>query len=92
MYHLQNNPFDAFLEARFVKVPGGFVSNTILRAQWDAWVKANRIRMHVSMNLLPMKVVQGSSWDVRQTRLSEAHGHERGIEGLGLRKEYDDEH
>lgn len=92
MYHLQNNPFDAFLEARFVKRPGGFVSNVLLRAQWDAWVKANRIRMHVSMNLLPMKVVQGSSWDVRQTRLSEAQGHERGVEGLGLRKEYDDEH
>jgi hypothetical protein len=92
LYHLQNNPFDAFLEARFVPRRDGFVSNVILRAQWDAWTKANKIRMHVASNMLPMKVAQGSSWDLRQVRLSEAQGHERGISGLGLRKEYDDEH
>lgn len=92
MYHLQNNPFDSFLEARFVRKPGGFVSNGIVRAQWDAWVKANKVKLHVASNMLPMKVVQGSSWDLRQVRLSESQGHERGISGLGLRKEYDDEH
>jgi len=92
MYHLQNNPFDAFLEARFVRRKDGFVSNGMVRAQWDAWVKANRIRMHVASNMLPVKIVQGSSWDIRQMRLSESQGHERGIEGMGLRKEYDDEH
>jgi phage/plasmid-associated DNA primase len=92
MYHLQNNPFDSFLEARFVRKTGGFVSNGIVRAQWDAWVKANKVKLHVASNMLPMKVVQGSSWDLRQVRLSESQGHERGISGLGLRKEYDDEH
>jgi len=92
MYHLQNNPFDAFLEARFVRRKDGFVANGMVRAQWDAWTKANRIRMHVASNMLPMKVVNGSSWDLRQVRLSEAQGHERGISGMSLRKEYDDEH
>ena len=92
MYHLQNNPFDSFLEARFVARKDGFVSNVMLRSQWDAWTKANRIRMHVASNMLPMKLVQGSSWDLRQVRLAESQGHERGIAGLGLRKEYDDEH
>jgi hypothetical protein len=48
--------------------------------------------MHVASNMLPVKIVQGSSWDIRQMRLSESQGHERGIEGMGLRKEYDDEH
>ena len=92
MYHLQNNPFDSFLEARFVRRKDGFVSNSMVRNQWDAWVKANKIRMHVANNMLPMKLVQGSSWDLRQVRLAESQGHERGIAGLGLRKEYDDEH
>jgi len=92
MYHLQNNPFDSFLEARFVKRKDGFVSNGMIRNQWEAWIKANKIRMHVASNMLPMKIVQGSSWDIRQTRLAESQGHERGIEGLSLRKEYDDEH
>ena len=64
----------------------------MVRAQWDAWVKANRIRMHVASNMLPLKLVQGSSWDLKQVRLSEAQGHERGISGMSLRKEYDDEH
>ena len=92
MYHLQNNPFDSFLEARFVRRRDGFVANGMVRAQWDAWVKANRIRMHVASNMLPLKLVQGSSWDLKQVRLSEAQGHERGISGMSLRKEYDDEH
>ena len=92
MYHLQNNPFDSFLEARFVRRRDGFVANGMVRAQWDAWVKANRIRMHVASNMLPLKLVQGSSWDLKQVRLSEAQGHERGISGMRLRKEYDDEH
>jgi putative DNA primase/helicase len=92
MYHLQNNPFDAFLEARFVARKDGFVSNGIVRAQWEAWTKANKIRMHVANNMLPMKIAQGSSWDLRQVRLAESQGHERGIAGMSLRKEYDDEH
>jgi hypothetical protein len=92
MYHLQNNPFDAFLEARFVRRKDGFVSNGMVRAQWDAWTKANKIRMHVANNMLPMKIAQGSSWDLRQVRLAESQGHERGIAGMSLRKEYDDEH
>jgi hypothetical protein len=48
--------------------------------------------MHIASNMLPMKVAQGSSWDLRQVRLSESQGHERGIAGMSLRKEYDDEH
>jgi hypothetical protein len=46
----------------------------------------------VASNMLPMKVATGSSWDLRQVRLAESHGHERGIAGMSLRKEYDDEH
>jgi hypothetical protein len=42
--------------------------------------------------MLPMKIAQGSSWDLRQVRLAESQGHERGIAGMSLRKEYDDEH
>jgi phage/plasmid-associated DNA primase len=71
MYHLQNNPFDAFLEARFVQRKEGFVSNGIVRAQWEAWTKANKIRMHVANNMLPMKIAQGSSWGQQLENKSE---------------------
>ena len=92
LYHLQNNPFDSFLEARFHRNHSGFTANSIVRRQWVSWLKANGVRMHVPNNVLIQRIVQDSSWDLRQTRLSVADGHERGVAGLTLKIEYDDEH
>ena len=92
LYHLQNNPFDSFLEARFHRNSGGFTANSIVRAQWNSWLKANGVKMHVPKNILIQKIVQDSSWDLRQTRQSVNEGHDRGVSGLTLKIEHDDEH
>jgi phage/plasmid-associated DNA primase len=92
LYHLQNNPFDSFLSARFIARKDGFVANEVIRAQWDDWVESNRIRIHVPNNMLFVRICQESSWGLRQTRLPESQGHDRGIHGVSLRKEHADEH
>lgn len=92
LYHLQNNPFDSFLEARFIRRKDGFVANEVLKGQWEDWIDANKIRIHVPNNMLYVRICQESSWGLRQVRTSENQGHERGIVGLSLRREYADEH
>lgn len=92
LYHLQNNPFDSFLHARFVQRKDGFVANEVLREQWDDWLESNRIRLHVPANMLFVRICQESSWGLRQTRLPESQGHERGIVGLSLSRTQNDEH
>jgi hypothetical protein len=69
----------------------GFVANEIIRDQWDDWLESNRIRLHVAANMLFVKMCQESSWGLRQTRLAESQGHQRGIVGLSLRKNQEDE-
>lgn len=92
LYHLQNNPFDSFLEARFIRNEKGFTANEIVRGQWESWLRANKVKMHVPRNMLIQRVVQDCSWDLRQTRLSMNEGHHRGVSGMTLKREYDDEH
>lgn len=92
LYHLQNNPFDAFLEARFVPNEGGFVDNDRIRQEWDDWRSKNKVLMRVSANMLPIKLVQGSSWNLRQQRLPESQGHARGVAGMSLRRVAEDDH
>ena len=51
MYHLQNNPFDHFLEERFIQTSTGFVATDLLWMQWKDWLKSNSIRnVHVARN------------------------------------------
>ena len=92
LYHLQNNPFDSFLEARFIRNEKGFTAKEIVRGEWESWLRANKVKMHVPRNMLIQRVVQDCSWDLRQTRLSMNEGHHRGVAGMTLKREYDDEH
>ena len=92
LYHLQNNPLDSFLEARFMRNKRGFTANEIIRGQWEGWLRANQVKMHVPRNMLIQRLIQGSSWDLRQSRLAMSEGHSRGISGMTLKREYDDEH
>jgi hypothetical protein len=39
-----------------------------------------------------VRICQESSWGLRQTRLPESQGHERGIVGLSLSRTQNDEH
>jgi len=88
MYHLQNNPFDYFLEERFIKTEGGFVATDLLWLQWNDWLKKNEIKkLHVARNQLTIKIETQSSWQVNRHR---PHGGKRGLKGLSLRKSFED--
>jgi len=88
MYHLQNNPFDYFLEERFFRSEGGFVATDLLWMQWKDWLKSNSIKnLHVARNQLSIKIEMQSSWSVHRHR---PHGGKRGLKGLSLRKSFDD--
>ena len=88
MYHLQNNPFDYFLEERFIRKETGFVATDLLWLQWKDWLKTNSIRnLHVARNQLSIKIETQSSWVLRRHR---PHGGKRGLKGLSLRKSFED--
>ena len=88
MYHLQNNPFDHFLEERFIRSEGGFVATDLLWMQWKDWLKSNSIKnVHVARNQLSIKIEMQSSWTVNRHR---PHGGKRGLKGLSLRKKFED--
>lgn len=86
-FHLQNNPFDYFLEARFKKNLLGKVSNDVVRAQWYDWVKRNRIKDHIPKNMIPVRVRQESSWDIGRSKSDGT----RYLTGLSLKKDRSDE-
>lgn len=88
-YHLTNNPFDYFLEARFVRNKEGSVSNALVRREFKDWCRSNNVNLHVADNRLTMKLVTDSSWDLVRTR----QGSEglRMLTGLSLKKDHDDE-
>ena len=88
MYHLQNNPFDYFLEERFIRKETGFIATDLLWLQWKDWLKTNSIRnLHVARNQLSIKIETQSSWVLRRHR---PHGGKRGLKGLSLRKSFED--
>ena len=88
-YHLTNNPFDYFLEARFVRNKQGFVANELVRREWKDWCRVNNVKMHVADNQLVRRLTSESSWDLCKIR----KGGEgtRGIGGLSLKMDKDDE-
>ena len=84
---LSNNPFDHFLQSRFVKRPQGFVRNSTVQGQWFDWVGKNRVRMHVAKNMISKNVCDQSSWPIERRK----RGSIRGIVGMSLRVDPDDE-
>ena len=88
-YHLANNPFDYFLEARFVKNKTGFVANELVRREWKDWCRANNVKMHVADNFLVRRLTTESSWDLSKIRKGSEGP--RGIGGLSLKKDKEDE-
>jgi len=88
-YHLVNNPFDYFLEARFLKNKAGFVSNDLVRREWKDWCKSNNVKMHVADNQLVSKIQAESSWDL--SRIRKGVEGTRVLGGLSLKKDKEDE-
>lgn len=89
LYHLINNPFDQFLESRFYRSSEGYVAVAMILREWRDWVKANKVKMQVADNLLTMRLVQESSWDLRRARIGA--GGIRSLRGLSLRRTPEDE-
>jgi putative DNA primase/helicase len=89
LYRMTNNPMDHFLEDRFLPNPKGFVAGEIIWKEWKNWVDENDVRgRHVARNRITVEVCQQSTWDVRRVR---RHPGTRGLEGLSLRQEAQDE-
>lgn len=87
-YHLANNKMDDFLEARFLKNAGGFVANELLRHEWKDWVKKHPVGEVVGLHQLPKRIRVESSWSLQSVTSSCGV---KGLRGLSLRKEHNDE-
>ncbi len=89
LYLQTNNPFDSFLQARFVQNDNGFVATEVVWNQWLDWVEKNKVRGQlISRNQITVKIEQESSWNVQRHR---PNGGKRGLKGMVLRNTYDDE-
>ena len=88
-YYIQNHAMDAFLEARFTENPEGFVGSELLWKQFCDWRGRNNVAMKMSRNMLNAELEQKSSWPIQRGRLGS--GGKRGMRGLSLRREFDDE-
>lgn len=80
VYRLMNNPFDGFLEARFVKNPEGFVAGRVIRGEWTSWLQATGVPLRVAPSQVVMKLEQESTWGVYRVQMG--GGEERGLRGL----------
>ena len=88
-FRLRNNPWDAFLEARFVRQEGAFVPSWLIWREWLDFARENRVQQHVARNLLTSELVSKSTWDLRRHR--QGVGGDRGLLGLAMRREAEDE-
>ena len=88
-YHLANNPFDAFLEARFIADPKGGVTTKAVWEQWVHWRQTNMVSSHhTSRNFIARDLCEKSSWRLARGR---SHQNVSRLTGLSLRREYEDE-
>lgn len=86
MYHLANNPFDSFLENRFIKNQNGFVSTEVVWQQWLKWLETNQVKVSIPRDQITRRILAESSWNVRRSR--PAQGGPRGLAGMSLKPEY----
>lgn len=88
-YHMENNPFDPFLGARFMQVEAkdGFVSGDVVWDQWCDWRERHGVKLWVPRNQLLRKLCQTSSWSIRQVRKRTPAGNRRGLSGVRMQRE-----
>ena len=89
LYHLQNNPFDHFLEERFLRNQQGFVATEMIWSQWVNWLETNGVRgVHVPRNQIALQIEGQSSWNVYRHRPSADS--KRGLKGMSLRRNFEE--
>lgn len=89
-FQVVGNLWQSFLEARFVRREGAFVSNERVRTMWRDFARENRVREHVSDNFVPLRIEEHNSWGVRRFRESPSQGGRRGLLGLTVKRTPDD--
>ena len=88
LYHIQNNPFDHFLEERFIRNPKGFVATEMVWNHWVDWLETNGVRgVHVPRNQIALQIETQSSWNVSRYRPSADS--KRGLRGMSLRRTFE---
>jgi phage/plasmid-associated DNA primase len=86
-FALRQNVYEQFLEARFTRAPGGWVTTDFVWQEWKDWKRKNAVRDETGRNWLPRRIVSGTSWGLIAAR----RGTARGIVGLVLRATPQDE-
>lgn len=90
VFHMVNNPFDLFLESRFMKNPNGKVANSVIKREFKAWLRkgGGSSPLHkVTTHALILKIVIESSWSLGRSR----YGETRFLTGLTMKKDRSDD-
>lgn len=91
-FYMTNNPMNAFLAARFEVAPNGVLPTKLIWREWNAWLKATGVRVHVPRNQLLEKMVHESTWSLsRGRKRTESEGQVRTLRGLAIKKQAEDE-
>lgn len=91
-YVVTNNVYRGFLEARFIEQRDGFVPGWLIKNLWWDYLKVNRLSRArlVPENHLLRTLEQESGW-FGVVRGRKPGTGERGLKGIGVRAEYQDE-
>ena len=87
-FTLTNNPVDQFLSVYFVEAEDGFVSSEIVKRQWREFTRRNEVPF-ISENMLLIELMGQSTWKIRKYRQPE--GGKRGMKGMSLRREFQED-
>lgn len=90
-FKLHNSVLDAFLQARFKINQDGWVASSMITTEWVEYVERNKVpKVHqVPLNELTGRLVRDGAWQL--TRYRKPGGGTRGVRGMSLRIDPDDE-
>lgn len=87
-YLLENNPWDQFLEARFLQRPQGFVSTEMIWREFNDWKRSTGSRLDAPRNRIISRILEEGTWTLRRHR--PGPNAPRGVQGMSLRSNPDD--
>lgn len=82
-YLLENNPWDQFLEARFLPNPRGFVTHDMIWREFVSWKRSTGSNLSATRNRISARILDEGSWALHRCR--PANDAPRGLRGLSLR-------
>lgn len=88
LFQLNNNLYQQFLEGRFVRSEGGYVSSRAVHTEWAKWTRENRIKLAVPRNMLLQRIEDGTTWPEVEKQLRNGR---QGLLNLQVRRQKQDE-